>query len=708
MKKTHFLFFTLLIFSINAFSQSKMNLALVLKNNSASTEIIDVFVKGDVDAIQQITASVQGKVKCISGNIASIKIPASALSLFVANKKIQRIEAYPSHFKPMNDTMLLNNNVLPVHSGQTPLTQGYNGYGIIMGIIDTGIDYSHPDLRDSLGNTRIQFLWDQRLPFAANTPVYGYGQEWNNTEIDGGLAAASTDIDWNGHGTHVAGVAAGNGLSSGTYKGVAFKSDLVVVAFDFYSTNPTLMTDAVDYIYTKANLLGKPCVINASLGDYYGSHDGLDLQAQLIKNMIAAQPGRALVASAGNAGAAKFHLGYTVSSDTNFTFFSSVSGAENFIMYSDTNNFSNVQFAIGVDQMSPTHSFRGRTSFSTISTHLGILMTDTIFNGGNRIGIVQSYGDSATGVYTMQFNIIPDSTAYNWRLMTTGSGKFDVWDFNLVSSGSLPSPATMPDSIYYKSPDLNQTIVSGFQCLDNVITVGNYVNRKSMLNYNSVMFVDPARTPGQRDATSSSGPTRDGRIKPDISAPGDFIMSCSLLSNLPADAIAYPDYYDPLGFHVLGGGTSAASPGVAGIAALYLQKNPTASGMDVKNVIINCPTVDGYTGVVPNNQYGYGKANAFNALTGCLSTVIDNSEATTSFMIYPNPVQSGNLLAISISNNIKNSRTELLIYNSVGQLITSEQITGPSVTLKELPSGIYFCKFVQDGRIIATKKMIIL
>ena len=144
----------------------------------------------------------------------------------------------------------------------------------------------------------------------------------------------------------------------------------------------------------------------------------------------------------------------------------------------------------------------------------------------------------------MSFNIVPDSTTYLWRLITTGSGKFDVWNFDLYS-GALPSMASMSDSIYYKSPDLNQTIVSSFQCLDNVITVGNYTNRKSMLNYNSVMFIDNTRTPGQRHPNSSSGPTRDGRIKPDIAAPGDFIMSCSLLSNLPADAIAYPDYYDP-------------------------------------------------------------------------------------------------------------------------------------------------------------------
>ncbi|HEY0029629.1 MAG TPA: S8 family serine peptidase [Bacteroidia bacterium] len=683
-----------------------MNFSLAVKNNLHTSELIDVFIKGDIPTIEQLTSSVNGKMKYFAGDIAAVKIPVSALSVFAGNTNIKRIEAYPPHFKPMNDTMLLNNNVIPVHAGQAPLTQGYNGSGIVMGIIDTGIDFNHPDFRDSLGNTRVKFLWDQTQAIAANTPSYGYGQEWNNTEIDGGLASAHNDIAWNGHGTHVSGIAAGNGLASGTYKGVAPKSDIVFVAFDFYGSNATGMTDAVDYIYSKANSLGKPCVINASLGDYYGSHDGLDLQAQLIKNMITAQPGRAFVAAAGNAGDIPFHLGYTVSADTNFTFFNS--GGNIYLeMWADTNDLKNVDFSIGADKMSPFHSYRGNILFSDIASNLGILKADTLYKSGNRIGIIQSYGDLVGGTYSMQFKIIPDSIAYNWRLITTGTGKFNLWNFDVVNTG-LPSAASMPDSIYYKLPDLNQTMVSSFQCLDNVITVGNYTNRKSVTNYNNMLYVDNLRIPGKRHPNSSSGPTRDGRTKPDIAAPGDFIMSCSILANLPADAIAYPDYYDPGGYHTRGGGTSAASPGVAGIAALYLQKNPGATAMDVKNAIINCTTIDAYTGTVPNNQYGYGKANAFNALTGCLTTQLNNNTAASSFLIYPNPSLAAGSITIDFFNIQKNAKTDLLVYNGIGQLISTHHINDSSIELNKLSAGIYFCKLVQDERIVATEKMIIL
>ncbi|MFL5764016.1 MAG: S8 family serine peptidase [Bacteroidia bacterium] len=703
MKYYRLLLILLLFSCVNNYAQDlKMNMSLAKKEHSASTGLIDVFVKGDLSAITSITNAVNGKVRYSAGDIAAVHVPASALSQFVSDRRIKRVEAYPPRFRPMNDTMLVNNNVPPVHNGQAPLPQAYNGAGVIVGIIDTGVDFSHPDLRDSLGNTRIKYLWDQTQPLAANTPSYGYGQEWDSAGIDGGLAAAHTDIPWNGHGTHVTGVAAGNGLASGTYKGVAFKSDLVVVAFDFNSTSPTVMTDAVDYIYTKADLLGKPCVINASLGDYMGSHDGLDLQAQMIKNMITAQNGRSFVAAAGNAGDIPFHLGYTVTSDTNFTWFHT--GATiYFQIWSDTSNFKNVNFSIGADNMSP-YSFRGNIPFSNIASHLSGLLADTLYNSGNRIGIVESFGSLAGGVYSMEFLITPDSTAYNWRLMCTGNGKFDLWSFNMISSG-LPSAAIMPDSIYYKAPDLTQTMVSSFQCLDEVITVGNYTNRRSMLNYNSVMFIDYTRVPGRRHPNSSCGPTRDGRIKPDIAAPGDFVMSCSLLSNLPADAVAYPDYYDPGGYHTLGGGTSAASPGVAGIAALYLQKNPTASAAAVKNAIISCPTVDGFTGVVPNNQYGYGKANAFNALTNCLTTGIESADENE-FLVYPNPSGSGSV-AIRMPGSWKGI-TFLKIYSSMGALAASKQIEGSTVEIRDLSPGMYFFQLIQNEKAVAAEKILIL
>lgn len=693
----------------SVFSQSKMNFELVQKLNSGfvPNTTISVFVKGNVEIIKARTSNLGGNFNYSAGDVAVIELPGNKIKELALEPSVTRIEAYTPHIAPMNDTMLVNCNVIPVHTGNWPLTQAYDGSGVVIGYIDTGIDFTHPDFKDSLGKSRIKFLWDQNLATAANTPLpFNYGQEWSNTEIDNGLATVHQD---EGHGTNVAGIGSGNGLANGNFKGVAPKSDIIMVALDFGSSSATIIADAAYYIYSKAQALGEPCVINASLGDYMGSHDGKDLQAQLINNLINQQNGRSFIAAAGNSGQTPFHLGYTVTSDTNFTLFSYPGSSIYMQIWADTNDFKNVDFAIGADKINPSHSFRGKTNFSTISDHLGFLTNDTLYNNGNRLGVVQSYGDLIGGTYSMEFNIIPDSTSYNWRLITTGSGKFDLWNFSVVSNP--PSNSTMPDSIFYKLPDKNQTIVSSFQCLDNVITVGNYTNRRSSINYNNILIVDTNRVPGLLRFNSSRGPTRDGRIKPDIAAPGDYIMSCAVLSFSAIDAIDYPDNYDPGGYHAVGTGTSAACPVIAGIAGLYLQKNPNATAMDIKQAIINCAKSDQFTGTnLPDNSYGYGKPNAFGALTNCSTDISENNLAGESAIrVFPNP--SSTLFTINLDGyKIKKSdKAEIEIVNTLGELVKIISITDSMIEINSsFQSGIYFCNLIVNGIKLSSEKLVIL
>lgn len=710
MKRILLLFSLLIPFTLTA-QNGKLDLDAYLHLTGPERKNADVLVKGDINTIREITSAYSGRFRYSAGDIASVSISPEGLRALSNSPRITRIEARGAKFETMSDSMIYNNNVLPVHAGAAPLTQAYDGTGVVIGIIDTGIDFTHPDFKDSTGNTRIKFLWDQNKPLAANTPQpYNYGQEWDNAAIDSGGAASHTDVANWGHGTHVAGIAAGNGLALNRFKGVAPNADIIFVAMELNNTTNQRIADATEYIYSKAQAMGKPCVINASVGNYIGSHDGNDLEAQMIDNLITAQNGRAFVAASGNAGHIPFHLGYDVTSDTSFTWFNAPSGNNIYIqLWADTAEFRNVQFAVGA--LDPNYiSDRGRTDFSNISQTLGVLGFDTIYNNGNRIGTIMTYGSLNGGTYEMEFLIKRDSAGYFWNLFTTGSGRFDTWNFNMIASG-LPPASIFPMMAYYKAPDLQQTMVSSFQCLDNVITVGNYINRNIYTDYNgNTQVVDPSITSGALASNSSKGPTRDGRIKPDITATGANILSTAVLSLAAGFATNAPYLLAEGGMHVIGGGTSAASPVVAGIAALYLQANPNASYADVKQAIISCTKKDQFTGnSLPDNTWGYGKVDAMLTIAGCNITALEEQASNeSSLRIFPNPFSDRTVIELAISNE---EEAELVIYDATGRAVKSLRAKGSTSLImqgNELGRGLYFCTLSVNGEITRTEKMVIL
>lgn len=703
----------LTVISVNGQNFEKLNMSLVqlVNNVDLQQKQVNVLVKGDIATIMQLTEANSGIFRYHYGNIAEIKIPVYALPLFSASARIDQIQSPGGNYTVMNDSMRSTIHANEVHAGISPLPQGYDGTGVILGIIDTGVDFTHPDLKDSAGNTRILHLWDQNKPVAANTPSYGYGQEWDNTAIDAGFAASHNDVAGFGHGTHVTGVASGDGSAINKNQGVAPGASVIEVAFAFNNTTDPTYLDAVDYIFTKAQATGMPCVINASLGDYNGSHDGFDLQSQMISNMLNAQVGRAMVAAAGNAGNISFHLGYNVTTDTSFTWVrhNTTYPSLYFQLWGDTSDFKLIDFSIGADVNTTQSSYRGRLPFRDIFYNLGVFRQDTLFStSGSRLAIVQSFGSIQGSAYSLEFNIIPDSTTYQWRLITTGSGRLDMWKFydgtaqpGCVNS-ALPSAAIVPEIVYYKLPDSLSTIVSGFQCLDNVITVANYGNRNSYIDINGNTYTDPTVTPGQIASNSSWGPTRDGRIKPDIAAPGGIMLSCGQLS-LMAIWATQPTNAPKIafgGFHFRDGGTSSASPVVAGIAALYLQRNPTASAIQVKNAILQCAVQDNFTGTnLPDNVWGHGKADALNTLVNCSLTGIDEVKPNNSFSVYPNPVSNGSSFNISAGKSNFVNRTVTLI-DPLGNVILTAPVTIDgiaTVRINNIAAGLYFVMILENG-----------
>ena len=693
-----FLVFLFLSGSVALFSQSPgLNAALKMKlaEKKLPGEKYSILVQGDISKLRAFEKQAGYSIYYSSGNIASISCDANSLSFLIDNKIISHAELTQSRVKPMNDTMVYRNRIKPVKIGAAPLTQAYDGSGIVIGFIDTGIDIAHKDFKDAQGNSRIKFLWDQVATAGSTAPLpFNYGIEWTAAQINASLCTHS-DMAHYGHGTHVAGIAAGNGLSNNTHEGCAPKADIVVVAIDFNKAGP-VTADAVQYIFDKATLLNKPCVINASLGDYYGSHDATDLEAKLIESMLVNTPGRALVAAAGNAGNSKFHVKTqsTPATDTSFTWLANGTTSFDYWFYGDTTQVKNLQISVGANRSN--FSDLGRIPFKNYNYGLISVKHDTLKKNGNRIGVIyNSSSINSYGVYELYIHIAADTSNLLWRIETKGTGMHHAWNFDFMSAG-LPTQSQYPRMVHYLIPDSMYSMVSSYQNSEEVITVANYVNLNSYYDvHDSLRHL--AQTTGALAYSSSSGPTRDGRQKPDIATTGESVFS-TLVTGMQANLITnYPQVVAQGSFHVKGGGTSASAPVVTGLAALYMQAHPEATNQQVKAAITNCAYTDGFTGTVPNYAWGYGKLDGLATMTcGENLAGISKNNGKGSAVCFPNPFKDKVTLVLP-----SKTKGKISVYSAEGKLIFEDTIDGDDYELnfsriKNNNPGLYFVRI--NGR----------
>lgn len=678
-----------LFLCVKVFSQTPFNTALKYRlfRNDFPSQQITVLVKANIERLNAYATTWQYRVVYSAGSFASVEVSVPILGKMLEHHLIEYAEYIEPGKQPLNDTMVVRNRIKQVKQGQAPLLQAYNGSGVMVGIIDSGVDFNHPDLKNANGTTRIAYIWDQKPTSGSTVPMpFNYGIEWTAAQINASVCTHDDNAHF-GHGTHVTGIVAGNGLANGQHEGCAPQADIVVVAIDFNKAGPTI-ADAIQYLIGKATQAGKPLVINASLGDYYGSHDGTDLEAQMIDAMITNQPGRVLVAAAGNAGHIRFHTQTNLTnSDTLFTWMENGSKFKNYRTYADTNAIKQVQFNIGANRAG-TFANLGSTGFKAWNYGLNTTQTDTVKWNNQLIGLVYTTASiNSKGVYELYVSIVADSASYKWRIESKGSGKHDSWNFDFMDSG-LPLISQYPKMAYYVRPDTLQTIVSSFQCSDQVIVVANYENLTHYLDVNNVLQ-SSGSVAGKISPTSSWGPTRDGRQKPDVAATGNGVFSAFPVSLLPLAIANQPAAVSTGSMHYYGGGTSAASPVVAGLAALYLQKSPAATNQLVKSAVTNCTYGDSFTGNLPNYRFGYGKLDGKAAfLCNVLMTGIQDNAFKKKTGLVPNPTQS----AFKIELPEGESRY-CRIYDCSGRLVLEPGEIDRNTQLEiknKLIAGIYF------------------
>ncbi|MGA9408362.1 MAG: S8 family serine peptidase [Bacteroidota bacterium] len=593
----------------------------------------------------------------------------------------------------------------------------YTGKNVILGFIDTGIDWTHLDFRadSDITKSRILWLWDQT---ATGTPPSGfkYGTEYSQAQINSELGSSPPhvvkEIDDDGHGTHVAGIAAGDGSSSALgYKGVAPNADIIFVKTTFFDAD---IIDGITYITNKAAAAGKPFVINLSLGSQDGAHDGTDPMETDIDEVLAT-PGRAVVVAAGNEGSDAIHADSTVSTGESIAYqFSIPAYTASGISQNDYVDFDmwyGEEDQLTVTVTSPRGSVVSALSGAQVSTQTPAGDGDVeIDNASNAVNPLNNLNECTIEIFDAVANRPP--RAGTWKLTISGAsvaqggGAYDIWlsDYQLtIASDSIPDFLTGYSF---------RKLVGSPGTSKKAITVGSYVTKYTWnsIDGNTYSFAGTDRT-GDYSTFTSMGPTRDGRQKPELCAPGEVIVSALSKDSSPDSALIATD-----GKHVAMQGTSMATPHVAGVAALMLQANPSYTSDQLKNAMISSARRDVFTGTSVTPLWGYGKIDA----TGSMGTVLIVKNVPdavpTDFSLnqnYPNPFNPSTQIRYTLPQHFKGN-VVLTVFDVLGKKVTTlvdQQQSGGDFSVSwnasSVASGVYFY-VLRAGNFLDAKKMLLM
>lgn len=416
-----------------------------------------------------------------------------------------------------------------------PLPKQTGGKGVLVGIIDFGCDFAHQNFIDKTGKTRLLKFWDQTA--ATNGNGVPYGKLHTATEINNALKnkkpydALGMSLTTGSHGTHVMDIAAGNGRGSGA-PGVAPAAELLFVQLstsnipwdgpDVVGKNfgdSVNLIEAIRYIFDQAGK--KPCVINISLGTNGGPHDGSTLVEKAIDGMLQEKPNRAVVIAASNSHDDGIHASGNVPAKGSFDLSWLVDG----------NDFTENEMELwykGTDQLSvelidPTGKSLGIVEpnetgqIKDTTGHLQMVITNRLHDPNNNDNVINVW--------------LKERNTGNWtvRLInhTAKATHFHAW-IERDDSGQ---------SVFGGQRDDSHTLGS-ISCGHKSIAVASY---------------DATKKGFPISWFSSEGPTRDGRKKPEIAAPGSNILAANSTTKKE---------------RVLMSGTSMAAPAVTGSIAL--------------------------------------------------------------------------------------------------------------------------------------------
>lgn len=455
-----------------------------------------------------------------------------------------------------------------------------DGSGVLVGVVDSGFDLSHPVFRDASGQLRVEALLDQT----------DGNKEFDTPQLQGSWSSGrGSGFDSDGHGTHVACIAGGSSFKG--CEGIAPQSRLLLVKTDFENTD-----EAVSWIFRRAG--ATPCVVNLSFGHHFGAHDGTDAEERLHRSLVG--PGKIIVASAGNEREQKLHIGGSfhpgLVHEVAFDLLQQRDGfpvVHTTLWYDREDDFS-ISLVRPDGTVFKQPPLDKAVTYSSALIEIEIARRLYVWSNAIQVQIAIVFKSPRFRTQDLQ----------NWKLRLACNqaaiGRLDGWFHN--SGFALFRDHPLGES--HRTVGLPAT---GAGC----ITVASHVSR-STWDADLGPGEDTQILAGRSSSFSSLGPTRDGRWKPDISAPGQYVTAAladrSESSELEERAST--------GSRLLTiEGTSMSAPVVTGIVALMLQKKPALGIDEARDILAKTAQHDGHTGPATwTPTYGSGKANVAAAL----------------------------------------------------------------------------------------------
>ncbi len=680
--------------------------AIALKNNPpvatrAAEDILSAYLTIDDATLDRAALDRLGvRIILETSGLATARIPASAVAALAEVEGVEYIQL-ASPVSQMLDLARPEVGGDRVRQGEG-LQQGYTGKGVIVGVVDSGFDYGHAAFRDSEGNLRIKRIWEQGTTpsgGAASPEKFGYGMELTSPEA---ILEAEGDIRNNSHGTHVTAIAAGSDASDNNrVLGMAPDAEIVLVSLNGDTDASVDISNAIAYIFDYADAEGKPCVINLSLGAHNGPHDGTSAFDRIADSLQG--PGRLIVGSAGNHRQNKFHAEHRFAS-------ADEAPMRTFVDYLRAITTANAGGDIEVWGDEGQDIEVALLCYNVNSGEVAervVLLPAGATEGSEATDV--SLGRNIAGNLTAATELNP--TNGKWHVAITSGvtsirtnyavaievvaktpGKVDIWADNVKLGLTSKGLEGFTDGDASTIAEIGGTA-------QRIMTVGAYTTRSKYTRFNESDVLALDETDGEICSFSSAGPTADGRVKPNIAAPGCYVSSAVSSNDGSGTLVVSYAYETPERSNMYGymQGTSMASPLVAGVVATWLQAYPELTPEALADIMQRTARKDEFTGelATPDNDWGFGKVDAYAGLRECLVAAhVQNVEAAAT----PAPCLSVSGEEIGILFDAEYASARLDIYNAQGGLTLSREFRNTlpgeqkSVSITALPAGVYILR----------------